>query len=336
MLDASIFKAKSAELNALRKLLDQQKADIRKAFNYFLRQVRDPKVINKILRAFQRGDVKEALSVVDRYIERFADDMSEVFVNTAQAELDRLQKPAHQGGLGLGELKITFDVGAKSASAIMRKSRLHLIKNISTQQKHVIRSVLSKALKEGVGPRQSARDLRQAIGLTNYQWQAVQNYRTALENGSQKVFNYTLRDKRFDRTVENVIDSDDLLDDAQIDRMVDRYTEGWLRYRSETIARTESIRTLSEARQASWMQMADELDVDPDEQIIRTWITTLDGRERDSHEWMHMQEVHGFDEPFLTPDDEELYYPGDPLADESETIQCRCVTIMRIEGDIGG
>jgi Phage Mu protein F like protein len=216
----------------------------------------------------------------------------------------------------------------------MRRSRLHLIKQVSTQQKHVIRSVLTKALKEGIGPRQSARDLRQAIGLTDYQWQAVQNYRTALENGSHKVFSYELRDKRFDRTVENVIDSDDLLDDAQIDRMVERYTEGWLRYRSETIARTESIRTLSEARHSAWDQMINALDVD-DEQIIRTWITTLDGRERDSHEEMHLQEVVGLDEPFLTPDDEEIYYPGDPSAPEEETIQCRCMELMRIEGSIG-
>lgn len=84
-------------------------------------------------------------------------------------------------------------------------------------------------------------------------------------------------------------------------------------YRRQNIARTESMRSLN----AGTHELFKEYGVQEQE-----WITTIDGRERDSHREVN-KEVRKIGDPFLVggwP----MMYPGDPSAPPSEVCNCRC------------
>jgi len=91
--------------------------------------------------------------------------------------------------------------------------------------------------------------------------------------------------------------------------MVDAYQRRALAMRSETVARTESIKTLSEAQELAFSQFAREADISPQD-VEQAWNTTLDGRERATHEAMHGQ-VRPYGVPFDSPSGARLAYPGD-------------------------
>jgi hypothetical protein len=215
----------------------------------------------------------------------------------------------------------------------MADSELEFIQNFTDSQRDVVRSALTDALDRGLNPKQAARSFRDAIGLTDNQYKAVQSYRSLLEGGSSEALNRELRDKRSDRTVTGAIERGDVLTGGQIDLMVGRYSDNMVAQRAETIALTESHRAVSQGRFAALQNMADEYGID-DGDVTRTWNAMMDGRERETHGEMDGQQVTGFDEPYVSPSGEELMYPGDPQASAAEIVRCRCVETYEI--DTGG
>lgn len=89
------------------------------------------------------------------------------------------------------------------------------------------------------------------------------------------------------------------------------------RRRAETIARTES----HSASQDAAFELAQEADID----LVKIWSSTEDARTRESHVEADGQ-VREMHEEFEVGD-ESLLYPGDPNADASEVINCRCVCL---------
>lgn len=101
------------------------------------------------------------------------------------------------------------------------------------------------------------------------------------------------------------------------------YLEQIIPYRSEVIARTETLRcsnfgSISGAR-------ATEAPLD------KEWLTAIDGREREAHHTANGQR-RDINEPFLVWG-EELDFPGDPQGRPENTIQCRCTTVYRRKGE---
>jgi len=82
-------------------------------------------------------------------------------------------------------------------------------------------------------------------------------------------------------------------------------------YEAERIARTETLRARNFAR---FMSLKEDFNVDK-----KTWQTHIDGRQRKSHEKLHLETVP-IDEPFPNG----LMFPGDPSGIPSEVINCRC------------
>ena len=70
------------------------------------------------------------------------------------------------------------------------------------------------------------------------------NFRVGLETGDRTILERALRDRRFDATVERALRGEGKLSKDQIDRMAGRYRERMLKYRAETIARTESMTSI--------------------------------------------------------------------------------------------
>ena len=234
----------------------------------------------------------------------------------------------------VGEIVIGFDQTNVRAVGAMRNNQLRLVTNFTEQQRRATQQTLIEGVREGVNPRQMARRFRQSIGLTESQERWVRNYERALRNLDRNALGRELRDRRFDSTVRRAIDSGEPLSQKQIDKMVRRYRERTLKLRSETIARTEALRSVHEGAAEMYAQAFESGQLLP-EQIARDWNTALDERVRDfsrgaqtSHVTMHLQR-RSVGIPFTSGAGNQALHPGS-FGVGMEDINCRCVVSTRI------
>lgn len=314
---------KSVEQIRLENLLDRKAAALQRKFQTFVSSVKSDAAMKQVRQLLAAGRTHEALDVLDRHVISYSNTIAQEFNSSAQDEIRGLVSAEFLNRLR-GEIGISFDPTHPRAVALIRAHRLEFIQQFTNQQRAAVRQAIARAFGTGQGITPMANAFRNAIGLTQQQEAMVASYQNLLEEGSRRALDRTLRDRRYDRTVERIADENDVLDASQITRMVDRYRENMIAHRAKTIARTESLRILSEARQEALQQITEEVGIQG-YRVARTWNATKDARTRDSHTAMDGQTVIGIDEPFLTPDGEYLMYPGDPNASPGEVINCRCV-----------
>lgn len=155
-----------------------------------------------------------------------------------------------------GSFSISFDLINPRSLRFIETYLFSLIVGIDQQTRENIRTELYRAVQGQQTVREVARRLKEFIGLTPQQFNAVLNYRKMLETGKyREAMQNALRDRRFDPTLLRMITEQGQLSQAHIDKMVDRYTERYLAYRALTIARTEAIRAARFGQQESWRQM---------------------------------------------------------------------------------
>ncbi|MEE8597833.1 MAG: phage minor head protein [bacterium] len=227
-------------------------------------------------------------------------------------------------------LKVTvnFDVVNERAVNAIKNNRLELVRNFKEEQKKAVKQALLSGAKRGLNPIEQAINFRDSIGLTAYQQQSVDNYRDLLERGNSQALDRRLRDRRFDTTIQNSIDSNIPLDYNQIDKMVKRYRERYIKYRSEVIARTEALRGVNMGNEELYAQAIEDGTINQ-KSLSRKWVATKDDRTRDSHAKLNGV-IKKYGEIFQGLNGK-LRFPGDPLAVASETIQCRCALATRIK-----
>src|SRR5215813_10058595 len=234
-----------------------------------------------------------------------------------------------------------FSVRNPAAERWLTQESSTQIVEIMADQQTMIRNFLTTGMQQGQNPRTVALDLvgrisadtgrREGgvIGLTDSQAQWVQNYEAELRGDNPlQALERNLRDRRFDSVVKRAAAAEEPLTEDQIDNMVRTYTNRALRYRAETIARTEALNALHEAQQQSLAQ-ATQQGIDPGD-ISYIWRTAGDERVRDSHDAMDGQE-QPYGQPFISGDGNFLRYPGDPAAPPEETINCRCWLETKID-----
>ena len=221
-----------------------------------------------------------------------------------------------------------FDQVNTRAVQALQQNQYRLVQAFTNSQRETVRAALTEGTRQGLNPRDQARLFRDSIGLTPRQAQAVARFRQLLESGDREALTRALRDKRFDPTVRRAIETGNQLSQSQIDKMVDRYRERYVKYRSEVIARTEALRGVHEGTQEMYAQAIESGQLNAD-QLTRTWNTAEDERVRSSHSAMDQQQ-RGPNEAFTSGAGFSLMYPGDMNAPASETVQCRCVVSTRI------
>lgn len=301
----------------IERLLSRQSATIRQAFYAFIQRVKSPATLQQIIQRLNAGDIDGALDIIHEHVVTFADVLPEVFVSAGAAEVKIARHKIGGGSV------VSFDPGLKEAAEVMSQSKLNLIREFGQTQRDVVRTVLTRSLKAGDAPREAARKFRDVVGLTEYQEQVVSNYQTLLERGSSSALDRQLRNRRYDRMIERTANEGEVLDAKTIERMTTGYRSSMVAHRAEVIGRTESLRAVNSARHEAWRQMAAAVGMKPSS-VIRTWSATMDPRTRDTHAELDGMSVEGFDEPFESSSGELLMYPGDPSADASEVINCRC------------
>lgn len=319
----------ASEKSKLEAILAKQESSVRRAFVTFLKDVRSDEVMREVRVLLSTGKLSQALDIVDSHVVSMANVIPRVFTDAGSASMSDLGDSVVRAlGRAGARVSIGFDPTNDRAASIMRSNRLNFITGFTREQRNATRQALVRGLQTGAGTEETARLFRDSIGLTRAQLDSVESYRDALERQSADALRRVLRDRRFDSTVEGAIESGDPLSAEQIDRMVDRYQARFLAYRAENIARTESLRVTSQARQEALRQSIEQSGLDPDN-VVRVWNATGDKRTRDSHRAMDGQEV-GVDEPFVTPSGVRLMFPGDPNGSPEETINCRCTVTTKV------
>lgn len=305
-------------------LLKRFEPELRGAFLDMVARVRAELPPDAIARMIAEGRFEEADAAFERAAQGFADHTASIFGLSAESAASFIAS-------GL-DVAFRYDQFSLRAVDKVAQRGADMVQAITEEQRAVLRATVQEGIARGMNPRETAREVRGNVGLTEYQRDVVDNYRSLLENAGRApdagAVERELRDARSDRSVQKAIDANRPMPQEQIDRMVDRYRQNWVDFRAETIARTETLRALNEGNYEAVQQAVEGADV-PQDAVSRQWSTAGDERVREAHQTMD-QQVVGFDEPFTDGDGNELMYPGDPEAPPETTIQCRCSVGTRI------
>lgn len=208
------------------------------------------------------------------------------------------------------DVPATFNLAHPRAEAWAESIAATRVKQVSEETVEALRSMIVRGFREGIHPRDLARQIRgvkdpetgqyrqSLIGLTERQAQAVWNYRASLEEDPNRPA--TAREQE------------------KIDRMVERYRDKLVLQRAETIARHETMQASNEGQQELWRQAKEEGWLRGNEQ--REWLTTPDDKSCEFCLAMDGQRV-GLGEEFVDPSGE-----FDPVMTPPLHVQCRCAT----------
>lgn len=292
---------------------------LRRRFMEVVRAIKDRWTLGHIEELLELGQAESALIVAEMAARPLGRLWGDVYIlsgdETAAFVGDSLK------------IDVKFDVVNDRALATMKANQLRLVREFGRQQRRATREALVDGMRRGLNPRETARAFRDSIGLTERQVQAVGNYRRLLETNSRGALARQLRDRRFDPSIRRAIDTGAPLDAKKIDAMVSRYRERYLKYRSEVIGRTESLRSVHAGSEELYAQAVEDGTLRADE-LTRQWVTGRDERVRGSHTPMHGQK-QPIGQPFISGKGYMLLYPGDPNAPAEESIQCRCAVTTR-------
>jgi hypothetical protein len=219
------------------------------------------------------------------------------------------------GGKMNGTLAVGFDVLNPKVIDAIRALDTKVMTTLTDDVRETTRAFVENGLRDGVGPRTIARDLRAVIGLAPNQEQAVRNFRAMLEAGDREALTRALRDKRFDKTLQRALGADGKgLSAAQIEKMTEAYRKRMIAHNAETIARTASLDAMKLGQHLSWQDAIDKGIVDGS-RLKKTWVGVMDSRERPEHVAMEGDTVP-WDQPYSNGN----LTPGD------DTFNCRCIS----------
>jgi hypothetical protein len=257
----------------------------------------------------------------DAYV--FTTQMQSAFYAGAYAAISNLVATKQTG--------IAFNPLNERAIIIMRTKGLQTVTGITTTTRDGIRAIITRQIQDGINPNKAAKEIRQLIGLTDSQMQAVTNFRRQLEAQSNLGFT-PASERRLSAVEQSVVRrhmKDGNLDKQSIDNMVDRYYQSLLNKRATDIARTESMSAVNAGQSELWQQGLD-LGIFDDNVDRKFWIVTPDDRLRATHAAIPNMNPFGVKirAMFITPFGP-VFSPGDY---NSGLINCRCVLVL---GEVG-
>lgn len=326
---------KAADTAEIQRLLSQQSymaPQVRRAFLAAVNRIQSQIDVDQIALLLKMGRTQEAIAQVEQIVMRGG------YQSVANAVTQAVVAAGTASGLVAGQqagLDISFGLTNPQTLQFLRSYEMGLITNISQDSLASVRTAITAGVTAGQNPLTIARDVRQFIGLTARQTQAVINYRSYLDSRDSTALERVLRDARFDPTIQSAIDSQTELSSEYIDKVVQRYSDRMLAYRAQTISRTEAMRSVNAGNHQLWNQAVADGKVAED-QVTRQWVYTHDFRTRPWHRDIPANNPDGvgLNEPFQT-DLGPLMYPGDPAGDPENTINCRCTCIYRVKPQSG-
>lgn len=328
--------------NRFDQLIDQFDPILRKAFMDAIYAIRDSVQIAALAKMLERGDIEGALRAIGLDPIQFRQfDKAIAAAFEAGGNYTAAGFPATVAADGL-KVVFQFNVRNLFAENWLRARSSEKITEIVTDQRNMIRAHLTAGMEAGQNPRTVALDIAGRInrvtgkreggvlGLTNSQAEWVRAYRAELASATpSKALTRNLRDKRFDAVVRRAQAAGEPIPADKIDAMVTAYQNRALRYRAETIGRTEAMASLH-ASQEEAVRQGVQAGAIQQSKLKQIWRTARDARVRDSHRSMSGQTV-ARGEMFTTGTGVNLAYPGDPNGPATEVINCRCYREMKYD-----
>lgn len=224
---------------------------------------------------------------------------------------------------------IVFSLVTPQVSAYVNNYVGQMIREVSDETVKAVQIAVNQGVVTGRNPRQIARDFRSSIGLTQRQEMTVQRLRSALEKGEAGYVNSltTVTD-----SAKNAVSAGKLSQD-QMDKIIEQTRLRYIKQRTETIARTESLRAVSVGQDQAIRQ--GQVMGSISNQLLKRWLYRKDTRTRDAH--ISTGENNGWipmDRPFTTPLGP-LMFPRDPNGSAANVINCRCRVQYSLPEDIG-
>jgi hypothetical protein len=327
---------------SLNKIQQKQEREIYNAFTTAISEVKDQAVISEIANLIALRDVDgviDLLQLSPATYEKLEESIRTTYAiggATGATQLGRIPTPK-------GTLVLRFNTRAPAAERWLSELSSTRIVEISNETREVARTVLTRGLEAGRAPRSVALDLvgridpntrrrvGGAIGLTDAQSQWAINAREELESLNPNYLTRKLRDKRLDGAFKKAVESGTPMPVNQIDAAVSRLQARALRFRGETIARTEALGALSEGQNQAISQAIETAELEGDA-TTKAWDASGDSRTRPDHVKAEIRYSDGipFAESFIVGGIS-MKWPRDPAGGAKQVIKCRCKLITRID-----
>lgn len=321
--------------------------EIQKIFLQVMQNIVDAAMIDEMVKAIEAGDADalyRASGFTPAVLGAILDAIEGVFKQAADITVDgwpkRIITPS-------GPAVFRFDMRNPATQEILQTWSGQWITRISDEIRDNVRIAMLDGNARGDNPRRIALDIvgrinsstkaREGgiVGLAKNQVSWINNARSYLERNDSKYFDLILRDQRFDGIVKKAIESGKTLDQDTISKLLTAYKNNALKYRGESIARTETQQAINRGENNAHAQAIAEGILDQ-KQVTKEWDDVGDGRVRTTHrilgEKYGKDNGIGFNEPFISPSGAQMMYPGDQSlgALAAEVILCRCRQKYRV------
>lgn len=224
---------------------------------------------------------------------------------------------------------VRFDTLAPYAVAALREFESRAVDVLRRDVRGGFVAAIETGVMGGKNPIDTARRIRDLIGLPDSLVRATTSYRDALLSGNSSALrdalDRQLRDGRFDRSVLRSIADKTPIDPERAERMAAAYARRALQFNAETLSRTATMDALNQGNRLAWRH-AIETGVVQIYELRRFWIVARD--ERTCPRCLTIPVLNpqgrGMDEPFVTPYDGLVMIP-------TLHYRCRCVVYTRFD-----
>lgn len=232
----------------------------------------------------------------------------------------------------------------KLAEEWLRTKPASLLHNLKAQWRGTVQDALAVGIERGTSPLRVSLELSGrvnpetglreggSIELDDSEKETLRRFERCLTQLDLAYFEYDLRDKRYDQSMNRAIQEDIPLIEERNRLIVSRLEAKLLKSKADIIARTEMLAAISRSEWLSTKAAIEKSDL-PELAVARIWESCGAEDVRPSHKSLDGQRIVGFRQCFVSSiTGAKLMYPGDRSlgALEEEVRGCRC----RIRYDI--
>lgn len=314
---------------------------LRRAWLAAIDGIRNGVVLRVIVERLERGDIDGAVRVLRIEPEAFAEyelAFAQAFNAGGTAEASALALRSPEGHRVVFHWNVRDPESETESETWLRYHSATLVMGVVEEQRDIARRLLSEGLARGDNPRTTALDLvgrvdriaggrtGGVLGLSAPHQATTERARQALISGDAEGMRHYLtlgrRDKRFDASIRRAIETGRPIARADVNRVIGRLSDSYLKLRADTIALHETFTALGQSRNAAFRMAIAKGDVDARD-VVKTWRHTPQEHPRAQHVQMHGQTVR-FDQPFIAPDGTPIMYPHAEGVPTHHTLGCKC------------
>jgi hypothetical protein len=341
--------SKRQQLDAL---IEKMVPEVRRIFLDVMQGIVDDAFLDEMIKAIERGDpdalfratgftpaaLQPILDAIDNVYQRAGDAIADGFP-------DRIQTPT-------GPVVFRWNMRNTAVEDELRNRSSAMVTRLTEEARDNVRAVLQRGVAAGDNPLATALNIvgridpvtkervGGVIGLTTQQERWVANAKNYLQTADTQYFNLELRDRRFDSIVKKAFDSGTTLPDTTIDKLLTAYKNKALKFRADTIARTETIQSINRTDYLLHKQAITDGTLQ-NGAVSKEWDDVGDRKTRFTHAIMGSKygkgKAIGIDDPFVSPSGARLLFPGDSSlgAGPEEIVNCRCKSKIVVDFTYG-